>query len=86
MKFRKTRSRSARRSARKTRRERKSQHQRKRKTQHQRKCKSRQQRGGSIFYDNRVIPDDAYVTEQTDPSSTPVLIQKSELKQIEETI
>ncbi len=78
MKFRKTRSRSARRSARKTRRERKSQHQRKRKTQHQ--------RGGSIFYDNRVIPDDAYVTEQTDPSSTPVLIEKSELKQIEETI
>jgi UDP-N-acetylenolpyruvoylglucosamine reductase len=74
MKFRKTRSRSARRSARKTRNQR--QRQRKRKTQ----------RGGSIFYDNRVIPDDAYVTEQTDPSSTDVLIKKSELKEIQETI
>jgi hypothetical protein len=80
MKFRKTRSRSARRSARKTRRERKTQHQRKRKSQR------KSQRGGSIFYDNRVIPDDAYVTEQTDPSSTPVLIEKSELKEIQETI
>jgi len=83
MKFRKTRSRSARRSARKTR------SQRQRKTQHQRQRKSQRksnQKGGSIFYDNRVIPDDAYVTEQTDPSSTDVLIKKSELKEIQETI
>jgi UDP-N-acetylenolpyruvoylglucosamine reductase len=77
MKFRKTRSRSARRSARKTR------NQRKRKSQRQSKSN---QKGGSIFYDNRVIPDDAYVTEQTDPSSTDVLIKKSELKEIQETI
>jgi hypothetical protein len=75
MKFRKTRSRSARRSARKTR------NQRKRKSQ-----RKSNQKGGSIFYDNRVIPDDAYVTEQTDPSSTDVLIKKSELKEIQETI
>ena len=77
MKFRKTRSRSARRSARKTRRERKSQRKSQRKSN---------QKGGSIFYDNRVIPDDAYVTEQIDPSSTDVLIKKSELKEIQETI
>ena len=85
MKFRKTQSRGARKSVRKTQR----QHQRKRRTQRKSQRSSLQhsslQRGGGMADDTRRIPDDAYITEQIDPSSTPVLIKKTDYEAERET-
>ena len=80
MKFRKTQSRGARKSVRKTQRK----HQRKRRTQ-RKSQRSSLQRGGGMADDTRRIPDDAYITEQIDPSSTPVLIKKTDYEAERET-
>lgn len=75
MRFRKTKSRGARKSVRKTQRKRRHQHQHQRRTQHQRKHSSLQ-RGGGIADDNREIPDQSYVIG---PGGA--LYQKKELKE-----
>ena len=80
MKFRKTQSRGARKSVRKTQRK----HPRKRRTQ-RKSQRSSLQRGGGMADDTRRIPDDAYITEQIDPSSTPVLIKKTDYEAERET-
>ena len=80
MRFRKTQSRGARKSVRKTQRK----HQRKRRTQ-RKSQRSSLQRGGGMADDTRRIPDDAYITEQIDPSSTPVLIKKTDYEAERET-
>lgn len=70
MRFRRTRSRGARKSVRKTRRKNQHQHQRKRKSQ-----RRSLQRGGGMADDTRVIPDQSYVIG---PGGA--LYQKKELK------
>ena len=84
MKFRKTQSRGARKSVRKTQRKTQRKHQRKRRTQ-RKSQRSSLQRGGGMADDTRRIPDDAYITEQIDPSSTPVLIKKTDYEAERET-